>query len=115
MIPGGGIKTAHASQPKQINYVVESLFWVRYYRPLFQSALTVSTLTEKDEKDEEERAQPSETSFFYELLFGSLRFDPLMTSSSSGLPLQRLEPPCRHPCGPKGTNNKGLRTVVGKT
>ena len=74
----------------------------------------MSTLAEKDEEDEE-RAQPSETSFRYELLFGSLRFDPPMTNSSFGLHLLRLEPPCRHPCGPKGTYNKALRTVGGKT
>lgn len=40
-------------------------------------------LAGKHEEDAEERAQPSETSFFYELLFGSLRFDPPVTSSSS--------------------------------
>ena len=90
-------------------------FGVRYYRPLFQSALTVFALAGKHEEDEEETAQPSETSVFYQLLFGSLRFEPLVTSSSFGLHLQRLEPPYRHPCGPKGTNNKGLRTVGGKT
>ena len=116
LIPGGGIKIPHALQPKQINKLCggESVLGCVTTDPSFkvpwQCSLWLGSMRKMKRRRPNHLRTPSSTSCYLAPsgLSHSWQVPP-------GLHLQRLEPPYRHPCGPKGTKNKGLRTVGGKT